>query len=127
VCALINTVPTTSLAFVRPIVCVGRGSWSCVSQPACLSLGMLLPSGCGLVAGVQYSYASFHVMFVLAACYIAMLVTRWGETQDTDDSLQITDSMTSVWLKITLGGWASFGLYALLMLLPPMCPSRDFK
>ena len=78
-------------------------------------------------AAVKYSYCSFHVVFALAACYVAMLLTRWGETKEQDDSLIIMDSMLSVWIKITLGSWASFMLYALAMLLPPMCPDRMFR
>jgi len=78
------------------------------------------------VHGVKYSYSTFHGIFALAACYIAMLLTRWGEINDVDRSLVITESMTSVWIKIVLGSWTAFVLYALLMLLPPLCPDRTY-
>ena len=33
--------------------------------------------------------------------------------------------MTSVWIKI-ISSWLCFAMYALVMLLPPMCPDRNF-
>lgn len=77
--------------------------------------------------GVQYNYSQFHAVFSLAAMYIAMLLTRWGEIglNEIDDSLQVRDSETSVWVKIW-SSWICFAMYALVMMLPPMCPDRDF-
>merc|ERR1711907_358942 len=76
--------------------------------------------------GVQYSYSQFHVVFALAAMYIAMLLTRWGEIQQDEISeLVIRDSETSVWVKI-VSSWTCFAMYSLVMLLPPMCPDREF-
>ena len=37
----------------------------------------------------------------------------------------VKDSMTSVWIKI-ISSWLCFAMYALVMLLPPMCPDRNF-
>lgn len=76
-------------------------------------------------AEVQYSYAQFHATLALAAMYIAMLLTRWGEIQGVDSTLKVVDSETSVWVKI-YSSWMCFGLYALVMILPPACPDRDF-
>jgi len=42
-----------------------------------------------------------------------------------DKSLMVKDSMTSVWIKI-ISSWLCFAMYALVMLLPPMCPDRNF-
>eukprot|EP01048_Picozoa_sp_COSAG05_P004288 COSAG05_NODE_225_length_13597_cov_18.878723_9_plen_87_part_00 len=76
---------------------------------------------------MKYSYSIFHGMFALAACYIAMLLTRWGEIQDdVDKTLVIRESKTSVWIKIVLGSWTAFVLYAVIMLLPPFCPDRTY-
>lgn len=76
---------------------------------------------------VQYNYSQFHAEFALASMYIAMLLTRWGELDGAvvDKSLMVKDSMTSVWIKI-ISSWLCFAMYALVMLLPPMCPDRNF-
>ena len=37
----------------------------------------------------------------------------------------VKDSMTSVWIKI-ISSWLCFAMYALVMLLPPMFPDRNF-
>ena len=54
-----------------------------------------------------------------------MLLTRWGEIQGVDRPLKVVDSETSVWVKI-YSSWMCFGLYALVMILPPACPDREF-
>jgi hypothetical protein len=46
--------------------------------------------------GVRYSYSQFHLEFALAAMYIAMLLTRWGEVDGVDHSLEVRDSLLSV-------------------------------
>jgi hypothetical protein len=75
--------------------------------------------------GVQYSYSQFHAVFSLAAMYIAMLLTRWGAIEGVDHTLQVRDSETSVWVKI-ISSWLCFVMYATVMVLPPMCPERQF-
>ena len=80
---------------------------------------------------VTYSYAQFHIMFALAACYCAMLLTRWGEVvsekpegqAETDINLQ--DSTLSVWLKI-ISSWLCYLIYIWAMVAPPLFPDRDF-
>jgi hypothetical protein len=74
---------------------------------------------------VQYSYSWFHTTLALAAMYIAMLLTRWGEIEGVDKTLKVVDSETSVWVKIC-SCWMCFFLYALVMILPPACPDRTF-
>ena len=54
-----------------------------------------------------------------------MLLTRWGEVDGVDTSLQVKDSLLSVWVKI-VSSWLCFVLYTLAMVLPPMCPDREF-
>jgi hypothetical protein len=75
--------------------------------------------------GVKYNYSWFHVTLGLASMYIAMLLTRWGEIEGIDKTLKVVDSETSVWIKI-YSSWMCFGLYALVMILPPACPDRSF-
>ena len=80
--------------------------------------------------GVTYSYTQFHIMFALAACYCAMLLTRWGEvvTTDRDGSteLDLHDSTLSVWLKV-VSSLLCYLIYIWAMVAPPLCPDRDFS
>eukprot|EP01052_Picozoa_sp_SAG31_P041310 SAG31_NODE_6230_length_2109_cov_3.926866_2_plen_372_part_00 len=67
---------------------------------------------------VAYSYSQFHLEFMLAAMYIAMLLTRWGEVEGVDASLKVTDSRMSVcflcssiqsmWKPCVIGPTSSF-------------------
>jgi len=81
--------------------------------------------------GVTYSYTQFHVMFALAACYCAMLLTRWGEiVSETPEGqaerdINLTDSTLSVWLKI-VSSWLCYVIYIWAMVAPPLFPDRDF-
>jgi len=82
------------------------------------------------VVEVQYSYSQFHIMFALAAMYIAMLLTQWGfvDTHSGEGqavSLRLQDSSGSVWIKI-VASWLCFVIYGWAMLAPPMMPDRDF-
>jgi len=89
------------------------------------------------VEAVQYSYSQFHVMFALAACYIANLLTRWGDfdiectldegtpcSKAVENGMQ--DSELSVGLKIG-ASFMCFAFYGWVMLAPPCFPDRDFS
>jgi hypothetical protein len=85
--------------------------------------------------GVSYTYSQFHIMFALAACYIAMLLTQWGEVVseactgaqcDASKEIVLQDSRLSVWLKI-VSSWLCYVIYTWAMVAPPMFPDRDFS
>ena len=76
-------------------------------------------------------------MFALAACYIANLLTRWGDIEvecTLDDGIPcdkavengLQDSELSVGLKIG-ASFMCFAFYAWVMLAPPCFPDRDFN
>lgn len=79
--------------------------------------------------GVSYSYTQFHIMFALAACYCAMLLTRWGDVVKEDGTggqeINLQDSELSVWLKI-VSSWLCYLIYIWAMVAPPLFPDRDF-
>merc|ERR1719388_591703 len=75
---------------------------------------------------VTYSYSQFHVMFALAAMYIAMLLTQWGfvDTHSGEGqavSLRLQDSSGSVWIKV-VASWLCYVIYGWAILAPPMMP-----
>ena len=77
--------------------------------------------------GVRYSYTTFHLVMCLAAMYIAMMLTSWHTMEEsaTSDNFILDRSMASVWIKIGTS-WLCFFLYFLTLILPPMCPDRQF-
>jgi len=73
-----------------------------------------------------YSYSFFHVTFMLAACYIACLLTGWGDVDGTQTKLSIAKSDSAMWVKIGTA-WACLFLYAWSLLAPYICSGRDFS
>ena len=53
------------------------------------------------------------------------MLTQWGSIEESGGSLDIRESAQSVWIKIVMS-WASYLLYAWVMVAPPACPDRDF-
>ena len=70
---------------------------------------------------VQYQYSTFHLVFFLATCYTACLLTSWNtmKQRESDDEtfIIIGRSMTVVWVKI-VSSWVVYLLYAWSLLLP---------
>lgn len=85
--------------------------------------------------GTRYNYAFFHVVFAMAACYTAMLLTDWrfvklGERgDDSDDSLDgapvvlIGRSPTAMWMRI-VSSWVCVALYTWSLIAPLLFPER---
>jgi len=82
---------------------------------------------------VGYSYSQFHVMFSLAAMYIANILTRWGDIdlvpgEGVEDpfTVGISDSELSVWIKLSSAA-SCYCFYLWIMLAPPIFPYRTFR
>lgn len=73
----------------------------------------------------RYNYSIFHIMMSLAAMYVAMMLTGWHTMEGTDDNLVLDRSLASVWIKIC-ASWVCYALYTFTMILPPLCPGREF-
>ncbi|KAJ3329478.1 hypothetical protein HDU76_007823 [Blyttiomyces sp. JEL0837] len=53
--------------------------------------------------GVQYSYSVFHIVFLLASCYLSQLITNWDTVSiDTSKNAVVGKGWSAVWVK--LGG-----------------------
>ncbi|WFD44790.1 Membrane protein tms1 [Malassezia psittaci] len=80
--------------------------------------------------GTRYSYVFFHLIFAIAACYTAMLLTDWqfvkvGATTPINDTpiAYIGVSSTSMWIRIA-SSWACALIYAWSLLAPVAFPDR---
>ncbi|ORY86172.1 serine incorporator/TMS membrane protein [Protomyces lactucae-debilis] len=78
-------------------------------------------------SGTQYIYSLFHIIFFLATCYTACLITSWkiikiddvmgpGGKED-EQFVFIGRDMRVVWVKI-LSSWVCHGLYVLSCVMP---------
>ncbi|KAF0493899.1 serine incorporator/TMS membrane protein [Gigaspora margarita] len=78
-------------------------------------------------SGVAYSYVFFHLIFAIAAMYVAMLLTNWNNvsTEDNNDGelVKIGQTYTAVWVKV-ISSWACFILYSWSLVGPVLMPER---
>lgn len=74
----------------------------------------------------QYVYSLFHVIFFLATCYTASLITSWqvikideavGGDDDGEMFAIIGRDFTVVWVKV-LSSWVCHALYILSCIMP---------
>jgi len=74
----------------------------------------------------DYSYTFFHIVFVLASAYLAMLVTNWaGLSVPVDGVAVIGASLGAVWVKV-VSGWVVCGLYCWTLVAPIVLQDRSF-
>ncbi|MCJ1444921.1 MAG: hypothetical protein MMC23_005425 [Stictis urceolatum] len=79
-------------------------------------------------AGIQYNYALFHIIFLLATCWVATLLTG-AVTADpkTDHNLEallpIGRTYWASWVKI-VSAWVCYAIYGWSLLAPVMLPDR---
>ncbi|KAM0787315.1 hypothetical protein ACM66B_007089 [Microbotryomycetes sp. NB124-2] len=78
--------------------------------------------------GTRYNYSFFHVIFIGAAMYVAMLLTNWNVVSTTshhdlptdgdDDGMpiRIGRSHVAMWMRI-VSGWACLALYSWSLLV----------
>ncbi|KAG9296859.1 hypothetical protein G9A89_006814 [Geosiphon pyriformis] len=74
--------------------------------------------------GVAYNYSLFHIIFALAAMYVAMLLTNWNTIITSNDELvRIGQSYTAVWVKV-VSSWICLTIYAWTLVAPAIWPER---
>ncbi|KAJ1911221.1 Membrane protein tms1 [Mycoemilia scoparia] len=77
--------------------------------------------------GVQYSYAFFHFIFMVASMYVAMLLTNWNTANaDKGEGIWIGRSIVAVWVKV-VSSWICIVLYAWTLVAPVLLPDRDWS
>ncbi|KAJ3107967.1 hypothetical protein HDU97_002547 [Phlyctochytrium planicorne] len=77
--------------------------------------------------GVQYSYSFFHLVFLLASCYLAELITNWDTvTMDKGkDTAVVGKGWGAVWVKI-VSSWVVLLLYGWTLIAPIVLPDREW-
>ncbi|KAI0229868.1 Membrane protein tms1 [Massospora cicadina] len=74
--------------------------------------------------GVAYSYALFHLVFAIAAMYVALLLTNWNSiSSNSDDFISIGRSYPAMWVKV-VSSWIGYSLYLWSLVGPIVLPER---
>ncbi|KAH9481551.1 Membrane protein TMS1 [Psilocybe cubensis] len=81
--------------------------------------------------GTRYNYSWFHVIFSIAAMYVAMLLTDWNIVSkspisgpvDPDFDVYIGRSEVAMWMRV-VSGWVCIFLYIWSLLAPVLLPDR---
>lgn len=86
-------------------------------------------------SGTRYNYSWFHVIFIMATAYTAMLLTNWNVVEETrhwndgsgggDDAqpVRIGRSHVAFWMRI-VSSWFCLALYAWSLVAPVLLPDR---
>ncbi|CAA7265559.1 unnamed protein product [Cyclocybe aegerita] len=84
------------------------------------------------LTGTRYNYSWFHIIFSIAAMYVAMLLTDWNVVSkqpisgpvDPDYDVYIGRSEVAMWMRV-VSGWVCMVLYIWSLLAPVILPDRQ--
>ncbi|RDB31006.1 Membrane protein TMS1 [Hypsizygus marmoreus] len=82
-------------------------------------------------SGTRYNYSWFHIIFAIAAMYVAMLLTDWNVVSkhpisgpvDPDADVYIGRSEVAMWMRV-VSSWVCMLLYIWSLLAPALMPDR---
>ncbi|KAF5382109.1 hypothetical protein D9615_004231 [Tricholomella constricta] len=82
-------------------------------------------------SGTRYNYSWFHIIFAIAAMYVAMLLTDWNVVSkrpisgpvDPDSDVYIGRSEVAMWMRV-VSSWVCMVLYIWSLLAPAIMPDR---
>ena len=73
--------------------------------------------------GTQYNYSLFHVIFLLATCWVATLLTQNIDFEHTGDFAAVGRTYWASWVKI-VSAWICYGIFGWSLLAPVVLPDR---
>ncbi|TFK40055.1 TMS membrane protein tumor differentially expressed protein [Crucibulum laeve] len=82
-------------------------------------------------SGTRYNYSWFHIIFAIAAMYVAMLLTDWNVVSkhplsgpvDPDADVYIGRSEAAMWMRV-VSSWVCMLLYMWSLMAPVFMPER---
>ena len=74
-------------------------------------------------SGTQYNYTLFHVIFLLATCWVATLLTQSLNPQESGDFRAVGRSYWASWVKI-VSAWICYTIYGWSLVAPVVLPER---
>ena len=77
--------------------------------------------------GTQYNYSLFHLIFFMATCWVATLLTQqFDETKASDDFQPVGRTYWASWIKI-VSAWVCYAIYGWSLVAPAVLVGRDFS
>lgn len=74
----------------------------------------------------EYNYSLFHAIFMCAAFYVGIVMTRWKQAVVVSGAIQLHHTTNAFWVKLVTG-WLQAGLYLWTLFAPIVFPDRDFS
>lgn len=78
--------------------------------------------------GTQYNYSLFHVIFLLATCWVATLLTQSidADSDASSDFQPIGRTYWASWIKI-ISAWICYAIYTWSLVAPLVLTGREFS
>lgn len=76
--------------------------------------------------GTQYNYSIFHVIFFLATCWVATLLTQSIDPENNSDFTPLGRTYAASWIKI-ISSWVCYLIYTWSLVAPIVLSGRDFS
>ncbi|KAM0795775.1 serine incorporator/TMS membrane protein [Usnea florida] len=73
--------------------------------------------------GTQYNYSLFHVIFLLATCWVATLLTQNIDFENAGDFAAVGRTYWASWVKI-VSAWVAYSIYTWSLVAPVTMPDR---
>ncbi|OAP55031.1 hypothetical protein AYL99_10731 [Fonsecaea erecta] len=76
--------------------------------------------------GTQYNYSLFHIIFLMATCWVATLLTQKMDPEAASDFTPVGRTYWASWIKI-ISAWLCYGIYSWTLAAPIVLEGRDFS
>ncbi|KIW63213.1 hypothetical protein PV04_10077 [Phialophora macrospora] len=76
--------------------------------------------------GTQYNYTLFHVIFLMATCWVATLLTQKMDPESSTDFTPVGRTYWASWIKI-ISAWVCYAIYGWTLVAPAVLEGRDFS
>ena len=74
--------------------------------------------------GTQYNYSLFHIIFLLATCWVATLLTQGMKSEEGEsDFTPVGRTYWASWIKI-VSSWVCYAIYTWSLIAPVVLPDR---
>jgi len=76
--------------------------------------------------GTQYTYSLFHIIFLLATCWVATLFTQQMDPENKSDFTPVGRTYWASWIKI-ISAWVCYAIYSWTLVAPIVLEGREFS
>lgn len=74
----------------------------------------------------QYNYSLFHIIFLLATCWVATLLTQSHDPESGSDFTPLGRTYAASWIKI-ISAWICYLIYTWSLVAPLVLTGREFS